>query len=41
MHELKMTPWGNKTFQFRDPEGTAVALCMPATDAAKASFASH
>jgi uncharacterized glyoxalase superfamily protein PhnB len=22
-------PWGNKTFQFRDPEGTAVSLFMP------------
>src|SRR6185369_13075006 len=39
VHELKMMPWGNKTFQFRDPEGTAVSLYMPATDAAKARFA--
>ena len=26
VHELKTMPWGNKTFQFRDPEGTAVSL---------------
>ena len=41
VHELKMMPWGNKTFQFRDPEGTAVSLFMPATDEAKKRFASH
>ena len=41
VHELKMMPWGNKTFQFRDPEGTAVSLYMPATDAAKKRFASR
>ena len=39
VHELKTMPWGNKTFQFRDPEGTAVSLYMPATDAAKKRFA--
>ena len=38
VHELKMMPWGNKTFQFRDPEGTAVSLYMPATDEAKRRF---
>ena len=38
VHELKMMPWGNKTFQFRDPEGTAVSLYMPATDRAKRRF---
>lgn len=38
VHGLKMMPWGNKTFQFRDPEGTAVSLYMPATDAAKRRF---
>jgi len=38
VHELKMMPWGNKTFQFRDPEGTAVSLYMPATDEAKKRF---
>jgi len=41
VHELKTMPWGNKTFQFRDPEGTAVSLYMPATEAAKARFASR
>jgi uncharacterized glyoxalase superfamily protein PhnB len=41
VHELKTMPWGNKTFQFRDPEGTAVSLYMPATDAAKQRFGSR
>lgn len=41
VHALKMMPWGNKTFQFRDPEGTAVSLYMPATDEAKKRFASR
>ncbi|MBB3286099.1 MULTISPECIES: VOC family protein [Rhizobium] len=41
VHELKMMPWGNKTFQFRDPEGTAVSLYMPATDEARKRFASR
>jgi hypothetical protein len=36
-----MMPWGNKTFQFRDPEGTAVSLYMPATVEAKRRFASR
>ena len=39
--EVKTMPWGNKTFQFRDPEGTAVSLYMPATDAARKRFASR
>ena len=38
VHDLKMMPWGNKTFQFRDPEGTAVSLYMPATEAAQKRF---
>ena len=38
IHELKTMPWGNRTFQFRDPEGTAVSLYMPATDEARARF---
>lgn len=38
VHDLKTMPWGNKTFQFRDPEGTAVSLYMPATEAAKQRF---
>jgi uncharacterized glyoxalase superfamily protein PhnB len=41
VHELKTMPWGNKTFQFRDPEGTAVSLYMPATDEAKNRFKSR
>ena len=41
VHQLKMMPWGNKTFQFRDPEGTAVSLYMPATDEAKRRFGSR
>jgi uncharacterized glyoxalase superfamily protein PhnB len=41
VHELKMMPWGNKTFQFRDPEGTAVSLFMPATDEAIRRFGSR
>jgi predicted enzyme related to lactoylglutathione lyase len=39
IHEPKLMPWGNRTVQFRDPEGSAVALYMPVTDAAKARFA--
>lgn len=38
VHEPKMMPWGNRTAQFRDPEGTAVSLFTPATEAAKARF---
>jgi uncharacterized glyoxalase superfamily protein PhnB len=41
VHELKTMPWGNKTFQFRDPEGTAVSLYMPATEEAKRRFGSR
>jgi len=41
VHALKVMPWGNKTFQFRDPEGTAVSLYMPATDEAKKRFGSR
>ena len=41
VHRLKTMPWGNKTFQFRDPEGTAVSLYMPATDEAKKRFGSR
>ena len=39
VHEPKTMPWGNRTCMFRDPEGTAVALYTPVTDAAKARFA--
>lgn len=38
---IQLMPWGNKTFQFRDPEGTLVALYMPATEAAIARFAAR
>jgi uncharacterized glyoxalase superfamily protein PhnB len=41
VHGLKLMPWGNKTFQFRDPEGTAVSLYMPATDEAKRRFSAR
>lgn len=37
--DLKTMPWGNTTFQFRDPEGTAVSLYMPASQAAQDRFA--
>lgn len=36
--EPKTMPWGNRTVQFRDPEGTAVALFAPVTEGAKARF---
>lgn len=38
VHEMKTMPWGNKTFQFRDPEGNAVSFYMPETEAAKKRF---
>jgi uncharacterized glyoxalase superfamily protein PhnB len=41
VHELKTMPWGNKTFQFRDPEGTAVSLYMPDTVEARKRFGSR
>lgn len=41
IHPPKMMPWGNRCFQVRDPEGTAVSLFMPATDAARARFATR
>ena len=41
VHEPKVMPWGNRTAQFRDPEGTAVSLFTPVTDAAKARFAAR
>lgn len=34
----KMMPWGNRSVQFRDLEGTIVALFTPGTDATKARF---
>ncbi|MFT4181981.1 MAG: VOC family protein [Rhizobium sp.] len=41
VHELKTMPWGNATFQFRDPDGNAVSLYMPSTDEAKKRFATR
>jgi len=41
VHEPKEMPWGNRSVQFRDPEGTNVALFMPVTDAAKERFKSR
>jgi len=41
VHELKTMPWGNTTFQVRDPEGNAVSLYMPALEEAKRRFASR
>ena len=41
VHDLKLMPWGNKTFQFRDPEGTAVSMYMPFTDEAIKRFTSR
>ena len=38
VHEPKLMPWGNRSAQFRDPEGTAVSLFMPFTEAAKERF---
>lgn len=41
VHEPKSMPWGNRTMQFRDPEGTLVGLFTPATTAAKERFGSR
>lgn len=41
VHDLKIMPWGNKTFQFRDPEGNPVSLYMPETEAARKRFAAR
>ena len=41
VHEPKLLPWGNRSVQFRDPEGTIVSLFMPITEAAKARFGSR
>lgn len=38
VHAPKLLPWGNRTFQVRDPEGSVVSLFMPYTDAAKTRF---
>lgn len=36
--EPKLLPWGNRTVQFRDPEGTIISLFTPLTKAARARF---
>lgn len=41
VHEPKLLPWGNRTFQVRDPEGSPVSVFMPFTEAAKARFGSR
>jgi uncharacterized glyoxalase superfamily protein PhnB len=41
VHEPKLLPWGNRSCQFRDPEGTIVSLFMPVTEAAKTRFGSR
>lgn len=38
VHAPKDMPWGNRTTQLRDPEGTNVALYTPVSEAAKARF---
>lgn len=39
--ESKLLPWGNRTVQFRDPEGTIISLFTPVTEAARARFGSR
>lgn len=41
VHEPKLLPWGNRSVQFRDPEGSIVSLFMPVAEAAKARFGSR
>lgn len=41
VHEPKLLPWGNRSVQFRDPEGTIVSLFTPMTEGAKARFGSR
>ena len=41
VHEPKLLPWGNRSVQFRDPEGSIVSLFTPFTEAAKARFGSR
>ena len=38
--EPKTLPWGNRTLQFRDPEGTIISLFTPVTEAARVRFGS-
>lgn len=41
VHAPKDMPWGNRSFQIRDPEGSIVAFYTPVTEAAKARFGSR
>ncbi|WP_241722796.1 glyoxalase/bleomycin resistance/extradiol dioxygenase family protein [Raoultella sp. HC6] len=38
VHPPKDLPWGNRTAQFCDPEGTLISLYTPVTEAAKTRF---
>lgn len=38
VHPPKDMPWGNRTAQFRDPEGTLVSLFQPVSAAALSRF---
>lgn len=38
VHEPKNMPWGNRTMQIRDPEGTLVSFFTPVTDIAIRRF---
>lgn len=38
VHDPKTMPWGNRTAQIRDPEGTLVSMYTPVADAAKKRF---
>lgn len=38
VHEPRVMPWGNRTLQLRDPEGTLVSLFTPVTDNAIERF---
>lgn len=38
VHITKDMPWGNRTFQFRDPEGNLISFFTPKTDEAKRRF---
>ncbi|MDC7259704.1 MULTISPECIES: VOC family protein [unclassified Shinella] len=35
VHPPKLLPWGNRTVQLREPEGTLISLRMPVTDKRK------
>ncbi|MFT9359352.1 VOC family protein [Acetobacter okinawensis] len=39
--DVKTMPWGNRTFQFRDPEGNAISFYTTVTDEARKRFMSR